>query len=907
MSDAFRHKVISTLIEEIASLTGGRFEQFCYRMMDVIYPAQWLERGTTVEGAPRKCTVDTSAEGSALIAEMSSEKDYFLGNMSKPKGDLDHVIALHPDVKRIWLLSSREATAGETTKFANLVSDFKNNHNSVTHVEILDARKIAEHIFSNLEAERFVNDITNYLPSIGRLADENAFSHRVPIYAGYLSRSVTEDIIINKLADDSCVVVTGISGIGKSALVAQVAERLRQEFDSIIWYDASELKNITELSDSDIRRAGTRHNITNLLRRQKCLLILDDTELSLRHIAEIDCGESKVILTCQVSSEAKAITIRDLDSGSARILLEAGVPSTCPEEIYQRVFSNVGGYPLLLSALNRLAQEEGWEAVDACCEDAASSIEDERHNKVCQRILIRHQVALAEELEFVKWCGGSRFVSELASVCVSSRAVNNLQKRAFLAATTSGTIRIHDVVYQSICSVIDVSLQCDTKFREKLDDYICTEFGDETFVLRRIVNLHSPLLTRLLSSDPRPSYVYAVALARIGGTQLALLGDPVATANNIASFNNWTGREIEIRAVIESVEALYTITSADRGAEAARTALEMNIGALDVLRNSPAAKGEILRDLNHHFAKMLERLRKLTEAEAEFRSILTKDPLFAAGRLQLCRILDKTGRKSDALVECKKIITQYEDAQETVSAPVLLEVLRLVAAVGKSDDLAPYEALIMSSIAKAREFDTALALRLVASVSQKTWYTMPYLVSRMFESIEWRDAVPTSDQERFDWAQAHKAVAKATELSDPRRREFLIAADETYKSIISPRNYHIVHHSEVLLLLEKFGEADVLLNRVPESNQDEFWWQRKAQALLGLNSADAALESINNGLQKLRDRKTYAAAFLHDRYLIRRTLQDTAAIDDLKTAIDSLSMNNKYRRMLELELDELSN
>ncbi|MCK9618965.1 MAG: hypothetical protein M0R47_00350 [Methylobacter sp.] len=904
MSEAFRKKVISTLVDEIALLTGGRFEQFGYKMMGVIYPAQWVERGTTIEGAPRGYTVDTSADGSSLVAEMSSESDYFHGKMTKPQRDLQHAVSLHPDVKRIWLLASQEAAAGETTKRANLETQFKKGRKPLEDVNILDARKIAEHIFDNLESEHFISIIADYLPSIGRLADENAFSHRVPKYSGYLSRPSIEDTVINRLDNTSCIVINGISGIGKSALVAQVAERLRQDFDVIIWYDACELKNVTELSDVDVRRSGARHNITSLLRRQKCLLILDDTELSLRQVAELDLGESKVILTSQIRSDPQSIILEDLDFDSARTLLEEGVSNPCSDQVFQRVFSNIGGYPLLLGALNRLAQEEGWEAVNDCCEDAIISVEDERHKKVCQRILIRHQAALTGELEFVKWSGGSRFVSDLAEVCVSSRAVKNLQKRAFLAATISGNIRVHDVVYQSICGVINTSAQNDTEFSRKLENYIGEKCEEEKPAFRRIVRFHAPLLKRLLSSKPCPSFVYAVALARTGGTPLDLLGDPVATAKKIASYVNWSGLEIEIRAVIESVEALYTLTSAAQGADAAKIDLQNNIVTLELLRDSPAAKGEILRDIKHHFAKMLVRLERVQDAEIEFQSILIDHPNFAAGRLQLGRILDRTRRKQDALDECKKIIAQYKDTQARVD-PVLLEALRLLASLGTSDDLAPYQALIMSSLAEAREYDTALALRLVASVAQKTWYTMPQIVSRMFKAIEWRDAAPSSDSERFDWAQAHKAAAKVTDVSDPQRHDFLVAADEAYRSIVNPNSYYMMQHTEALVLLKKFVEANDLLDLITESEHNEFWWQRKAQALLGLNSIDAALEAINHGLQKLRDKK-YKPAFLHDRYLIRKSLQETEAIEDLKAAIDALPKNDKYRQELELELAELS-
>lgn len=900
MADAFRQKVIRTLINEIALLTGGRFEQFGYRMMGVIHPAQWFERGTTVEGAPRGYTVDTSADGASLIAEMSSESDYFQADMDKPKRDLHHAISLHSDAKRIWLLASREATAGETTKCANLATAFMEQNPGLKKVEILDARKIAEHIFDNLEVERIVIALSSYLPSVGRLADENAFSHRIPAYSIYQPRLELEQAIVDRLEESFWVTISGISGIGKTALAAQVAKNL-SDYDLVIWHDASNLKNVTELSDIDIRRSGTRHNINSLLRRHRCLLLLDDALLPWDQIAEMECENSKIIITCQTTSDPNTVFVGDLDYDSARALLEIDVSTSCPDKVFQRVYSNIGGYPLLLSALNRLAKQEGWESVNICCDDAARSIEDERHNKVCQRILIRHQEALALELEFIKWCEASRFDPELCAICVSSMAVNNLQKRGFLSATAPGYIRVHDVVYQAVCSVIDVSEQHSLEFRNKLDNYIRTEFENERSVLGRIANIHSHLMKRLLHSDPRPSFVYAVALARTGDTPLELLGDPVITAKTIAAYDQWSGREIEIRAIIEAVEAIYTIMSADQGAEAARTSLQRNIEALELLRTCPAASSRLLRDLKHHYAKMLVRLGKVTEAESEFRTILAEHPDFAAARLQLGRILDKTDRKKDAFKECQTIITQNENPQTPISVPILLEALHLLTRTGTPEALRPYKEVIISCLTDVREMDSALALRLIASVAQKTWFTMPQLVSRMYDTIEWRYVVATSDSERFDWAQAHKAAAKVVNFDDLRRLELLESADENYKSIVEPNSYYIIQHAEALILLEKFDEANDLLDGVPDSEKVAFWWQRKAQALLGLGLADKAIDAINNGLHDLGDQK-YKPAFLHVRYLARTSLSDPGAIEDLEMAINSLPPDDKYRKELELEL-----
>lgn len=900
MANVFRQKVIRTLITEIDLLTGGRFEQLGYLVMTVVHPANWAARGTTVEGAPRGYTVDTSAAGATLVAEMSSENDYFHGSLTKPNRDLLHATSLHPDVKKIWLLASREASAGETTECANLATSFKAAHPSVDEVEILDGRRIAEYVFANLESERFIESLVSYLPSVGRLADENAFSHRIPIYSNYLARPEVERSVIDELKAHPYVVIKGISGIGKSALAAKVAQTLRAEFEIVIWCDARELRDVAQLSDLDVRRCGTHHNIIGLLRRCKCLLILDDAEITSAQISTMGLGQSKVILTCQTNSDPRAIGVKDLDPGSARTLLETGV-SGCPEPILQRVLRSVGGYPLLLVALNVVAQEEGWASVDACCIDAVSALEDDRHNKVCQRILARHRDSLAAELEFVRWCDTPRFDAELASICVSRRAVTNLQKRAFLTASAAGDARVHDVVYQSIQTMIAVPAERDAAFQDKIDQFIQTECEHDRMSFRRMAHLHGPLFQRMLQVKPCPSFVYAVALARANDTKVDDFGDPVITAQTVAGYQQWSGREVEVRAVIESVEAIHSLMLANLGKEAARPYLARNINAIKLLRDSSAATGDILRDIRHHYAKMLERLDRLDAAETEFRTILTQYPTFTAARLQLARILARTQREKDATIECELILSQYEADQASVSIVIVLEALRLLTATASTQQIGLREPLIMSSLTRAREVDRSLAFRLIAAVAQKTWFTMPDLVQRMFDAIEWRDSVPASDSERFDWAQAHKMAAKILDKGDQRRREFLIAALDTYEGIRKPKDFYRVQHAEALILMERYSDANMRLEEVDEGNREIFWWQRKAQTLLGLQQGSHALEAINKAIAGLQGQKN-RAAFLVDRYRIRAYLSDPQAREDLKAAIDILPADDKYRKLLEKEL-----
>ena len=288
-----------------------------------------------------------------------------------------------------------------------------------------------------------------------------------------LPRPNDERTVIDRLAAQPFVVVAGMSGIGKSALAAHVANVLRPQFELIVWHDGHDLQDIRQLADLDVRRTGTRHNVASLMRRYPCLVILDDATLPQGQLRSIDYGKSKVVVTCQTSGEPGAITLGDLDPDVGRAVLEADVTVPCPVDLLARVRATVGGHPLLLRALNRIALDEGWAGVAACCPDAVDALEDDRNEKVCRRILTRHAAALSTELEFVRWCNRARMDAELLAVCASRLAAKNLLERGFLAATAPGDVRVHDIVYRSIRAVVEVSPAREQLFRDRLESFWC--------------------------------------------------------------------------------------------------------------------------------------------------------------------------------------------------------------------------------------------------------------------------------------------------------------------------------------------------------------------------------------------------------------------------------------------------
>lgn len=907
MSDTFKSKVISELNSEIGKLTGGQFEQFGHSLLRMIEDEDFEGRGTTITGSPRGYTVDATASGADYVYEASTVADYFASGLAKLKSDLAHAIKMHPGCTKIWLLSALEKTPTAGTDVANEVSEFKKQHPTVTNVNVWGSREIASQIFDNLASDQLVESIRLYLPSLERLSDEYALTHLLPVNEGYLTRPQDEASIADAVRSTPVVTLAGISGSGKSALAAAVARTLKSEFDVVVWYDASRLTNVSELTAAAVGRRGMTHNLAGLMKRRKTLLILDDTTRDFGNsLQPFTASGSRVLATTQATNDPNAIRLPDLSESASRELLERDALAAVPERVFSLVWQAVGGYPLLLAALNKVAiQNGGWSEVVECCKDVVEATEDEQHGKVCQRILVRHSGALSDELAFVRWVDTPRFDSELARASVSTLAVANLKKRDFLTVAQAGYVRVHDVVFKAIKHVVHVDLQKATTFTQRLSEFIEISSELEDGVLDRLGRRHGELFARLLAAQASAPLVYAVGLSRRADVDVNLLGDPCAMANAIAESQRGAARQIEIRAIIEAIEARYTIRASRGDRDAAKLALETDIDAFDQLLNSSAVPGEMQREVRHHRAKMLIRLDRETEAHTEFEEIVAEAPGFAAGRLQLSRVLLKLKRSQDAAQEAWRIVEQARSDPTHVSMSVLLEALRVIVDVegGTLDRRFACQDDIEAALRRASMTDMAIAFRLVASIASKMSYNAPEIVEKLFELVDWMEYLPTTDGERFDWGQAHKAFAKAIGSADARYSKSLVAADEAFSGIDRPTGYQATQHAETLILLERFGEARARLEQVPTADHGEFWQQRMSQALYGEGRYDEALAAIDVAIQLTNNGSKYLPAFLRDRAIAKRARGDADALMVLERVRDLLPAGSQFRLQVEQEVN----
>lgn len=897
--------------------------------MEMVHPpltGPWHERGTTISGAPRGYTIDASASGSEIIAEFSSEEDYFKFPakkkratkkkarktavkkakkiLTKPERDIEHAITMHPSVKKIYLLSSNESSAGQYTETNNLIAKYKSSNRTLDDIIALDARHIAIEIYAQLESEKLIRELSSYLPSLERLADEHAISHRIPKYDAYVTRKGTENLIIKKLRDQPIVQLAGISGIGKSALAAAVSKRLSDDYEAVYWIQGREMQTVSKLSDIDVRRNGIHHNLLATIRRMKCLLVIDEFGFKWEELIATNIGQSSILVTTQTATISDAFTVNDVLEKEAKNILTEQVNEPLSDILFDQVYRKVGGYPLLLSALNRIALEDGWAAVEDCLEDVTSSVEDDRNQNICRRILHHHQHKLRDELAFIKWCGTQSVDVSLGKYCVNSRWDKKMDIRRFLSASSYGSIKVHDVVYDSIQSEISVNHELETRFLSKLKKMFREGCNSDRITLQRITNRHADLIQRLVTQEKSPELIYATALNRSNDAEISLYDSMIANANQLAKKDYTPDLDIQIRAIIESVESKYTLTSQKTNNESAKTDLAIDILALEALTNIPKSPVEIHRDTQHHYAKMLMRLDRDEEAQKIFRSILKDFPSSAAARLQLARILAKDpNTKTEALSEANRICNQHEKNPADVSPHILLESLRLIA-FKSPDHILTKRQFVHSVINRSGEFDITMSVSLIAQIAAKMWYSHPNFVTELFSLLDWCNIVPNSDNDRFSWAQAYKNTAKAHLELGTVDQKTIETALEHFRSIRKPNDYQLTQHGECAIIADELDEANSTLERVESSKRNDHWHYRKAETLNQMGESKEAASHIEKSIEATRHDYLMSAR-LALRSEIRISQGDLEeAKDDLRAAITSTS-NHKYRSTLEQRLKNL--
>jgi NB-ARC domain len=212
----------------------------------------------------------------------------------------------------------------------------------------------------------------------------------VPLFYGHWQELETLERGI-LLGQHRLVVISGMGQVGKTTLAVKLAERIREQFDFLIWRSLdSPVKMVDLVQDlmqflaNQPRASGTVPQLLNLLRHNRCLIILDGIEVVLQpgvHDGSYQPGyedyrdlfrplgqsdhQSCFILTTreqlkevQEMAESSLVCVRKL-AGLGEIAMQEFLAARRilgSEHHWREVFRRYGGNPFVLAQVCRLIQ-----------------------------------------------------------------------------------------------------------------------------------------------------------------------------------------------------------------------------------------------------------------------------------------------------------------------------------------------------------------------------------------------------------------------------------------------------------------------------------------------------------------------------------------------------------------------
>lgn len=904
MNDELSRRFVRDLVEDLQQVSGASLEKLLKPIWEKMAGGAVQTNGLNLQGAPVSGALDGLwPDGSA--AEASSDKDFFSHKEKKLRQDIRHIRKAAPHICHFRMFSTRLSTPSARTRQDKRQARYGARG---FKIEVYAAQDIAEYLVHEcLLDEVITKRIAPILPNLLRITEQHAASQRLPnLDPAFRGRESEAEAIKTLLENERCVVISGLGGIGKTEFVCAVAHSIRDQYEQVLWIDASTLERSEQLSAFDVRSNGYELNVLGILRSQSALVILDNVtvDLDLDTLAS-KCGvNSRVMLTSQAKWGRAPFLLEELHHEDAAAILSTGVVMACPKSIVEYVIDAVGAHPLLLRILNRLMLETEmkWHELVDECSHLPSAI-DGRRQTVAQRIVCRNLSALGSQLAPFLWAQSSVLEFGLAKQLIGNIGLSKLERWAFLARSENTAVRLHDIVYACSVALLKEIAINQKLFRAGVESYLRSIVDPKGTDFIRVTHRHSHLFSRLLAEHPSFGIVHYAYLHSDIARNLdpILIGDP----SDVLKIPHGSIREW-VLSVVEAIEVSYRHTRDCGEKELAKQELRGRLSVFDKLEVIPSLDRKSVTTVRHHRAKSLVKLGDVDFARQEFEAITMDEPEAYPSKLQLARLLTDDPDRAKALIF--QIIEAAQHAPGTVQITTLIETLatlrrRHLHAANRemTQRFGPFMAQMIKAAAWTGE---AQPVHAFAAVGPDWSYTEPNLFREVFEEIELGSPnTSEDDDERIAVGRICVAAAKMyLRLEKGVEAETALnRAIEFFDALRAVSPFAAPHFAEALLLAGNPIKAGTVLDSVPENRREAFWCLRRAKAM-GETDVIRAVELIDQGIA-LNTFSKYRATFLSTKADFLYTAGESAAFDVLKSAIQCCE-EDKFRSELQDRLND---
>ncbi|MEB3827486.1 NB-ARC domain-containing protein [Phormidium sp. CCY1219] len=201
-------------------------------------------------------------------------------------------------------------------------------------------------------------------------ASQNQDWGEAPDVSQLVKRTEELDILEELIVDEGTrlLVLLGMSGNGKTVLSVQMAKKLQQDFDYIVWRSMAGTPSVEDLLGGIIQSLSTQKKLElpedatgritcllELMRKNRCLVILDDFETVLEsdelagNYRKGYEGYRELIKRCAESTHKSCLTIATDEEPAEISLLEGGKVRTLQpmdyEDVAREIFKDKGVSP----------------------------------------------------------------------------------------------------------------------------------------------------------------------------------------------------------------------------------------------------------------------------------------------------------------------------------------------------------------------------------------------------------------------------------------------------------------------------------------------------------------------------------------------------------------------------------
>jgi hypothetical protein len=902
-----RKQLMQQLLAAFAAMSATEWELLGHALAEHIAGVRLRHRGLTVAGNPRGYSVDSYSNDARIVAEYGTELGYF-EDLSKPKEDFEHARREAPHVETVLLLSNQEAGQTAMLDVAAWVDDVRLGTGIL--LDVYDANDIGDVILDDVLPRGRGDKIAPYLEPIQRLLKEQAASHQMPSpRPGALPRPALESRIQAELDARHVVLLSGISGLGKSETAVSIATARVPLHDRVVWVGNPHLRSAAELEAIDVAHVGMLENLQGMLATRSCFVVLDDLQAG-RPLGDLldeltaVCGpEARVLITSQESTDRpNDMPMEFLDRDEARTVLEQDVDTGCPDDLFAAIWQSANGHPLTLQLLNASAREGGgWDDVRIDVESVGAMPVLERRQPLANALVARGLEVVEPALALFVYVGSSRVHEGFARAAVGPSVLRALRRLAFVASDLPDTLRLHDIVWSSI-GALQPPLQPDAnRLAAALHRYVRQLGSDDsgTLALNHVARLHQNLLWSLVSSAKwLDGHLYAW-LHHLGPGQVGRhdLPDAIARAHGLAGLPDGTAGDapaddFAVQVTVELAEAIVRLATVGGKAIPDPAERAELVRPFDILLTGLGVSQIAKHHVQHHRAKALKRLRQEGEAIAALEALLADAGPLPASRLLLGRMLteprvargrpDAGARATELLLG---LLAEAASTPERASISVVLAAAELLRRHALGLDLEAavrrYAQLLETLIVRASERGLEQGVLAFAALGA-TWLRVDRdQFFRIYRALPLPASRTIDPNEREAWGELLKVVADELEGAERDR-----TLEQALRFLLSAESrYGISHAADVLVRLKQPRAAISTL---------EAWFERDEGArsdawlLLRFSDAQAAAGAPNDAVETAR--KAYACIRPGDRHRAH-------FVEQLARRLEEVGKNDEAQRL----------